>query len=283
MAATRARLERLGFTPTVTTTCRWRLRDREHSARAASAVFAHGYLDVIEIPTEDWARHVASSSIYASGSAPSGIVLGVDADAGAEAEALGRCRARVAERGAEPRDPYEIVREVPGARPGEIHYWIFAVRDGGLPLAVIADPAPHVLRTAEWLDHASSAAGVERFHLRVPSSTTARAGLERVLGRALAPDAPEIDLEATRLVLHEEPADPYLAAVSARLPRRDVPALLAVDVAVTSLDRAARALTSGRVRFDRAGGRLEIDPADGFGCGLRFVSAGDSGEDGRPA
>jgi hypothetical protein len=261
--AAREAFAALGLTVTATGVCRWSGQGRSHEARAVSIVFSAGYLDLVELAEAGWDEHLRSSSLYAHGIAPTGVVLGT--------AALAECRVALSTRGVAVGRPYEIVRELPGATPSRMRYEMFPLREPALPFAVIADGSPDALRTAEWLRHPSSAVGVHSLHLRVPSLQTWRARSSLLLGESAERD--EVDLRTSRIVPHEEPSDPYLRAVSALLPARERTSLLAIELAVEDATAARAALTRGNVPTVDVDGGIGVDPSAGFGCGFVFREA----------
>ena len=66
---------RLGFTASARARCEWESAGTHAAAAARSVVFAQQYLDLIEIAEPRWRQHLASSSLYRRGLAPTGIVL----------------------------------------------------------------------------------------------------------------------------------------------------------------------------------------------------------------
>lgn len=75
ISSTREDLVRLGFAPTEVSQCSWSHGGQPRVARAVSVVFAAQDLDFVEIQDAGWREHLASSTLYGRGVAPSGIVL----------------------------------------------------------------------------------------------------------------------------------------------------------------------------------------------------------------
>jgi hypothetical protein len=260
----RADWGRLGFAATATGICRWTLRGRSHAARASSVVFERAYLDLIEMPDYGWARHLEASPAYAKRIVPSGVVLAP--------ASLERTRSALSARGIEVGELYEIVRELPGAEPPEIRYRIFSLREPDLPFSFIEDAAPGAMRTPAWLRHPNSATGIRCVHLRAPSSPRWLDRLALLFDGRSSQGAREVDL-GTTLLLHDDVRDPYLAELSALLPRREHASLLAIEISVVDLHAAREALHRSGVPASDLDGGIAVEPGAGYGCGIVFGDA----------
>jgi len=263
LESTRADLRALGLTTTAVGVCRWTARGRSHRARAISVVFAAGYLDLVESAGAAWPEHLRASPLFRRGIAPSGVVLA--------SELLEESRVALSARGLAVGAPYEIDRELPGAVPAGIHYEIFPLREPSLPFAVIKDSAPGAMRTEEWLRHPSSATGVRRVHLLVPSLPEWRRHSELLFG-SRAGATGTLDLGATGVVAHAEPTEPYLNAAAELLPRDGRTRLLAVELSVADATSVRTSLERSQVPAIDVDGGIGIEPSAGYGCGILFVS-----------
>ncbi len=263
-------VEALGFTPSAPSRCDWESSGSHYSADATCVVFPHQYLDFIQISNPRWDEHLASSSVYARGTAPTGVVL-----SGIELEPA---YARIAGGDPPQLEPYPIMRRVEADPPFDIAYRFLPLERLGLPLGLISDSSPQALRRPDWLLHPNTAIGIATVHLRVPS---VREGASRLAQEPLSlrstTGLPEVVVGAARIRLHEEPSEGYLRTVSQLLPRLENPTLLALEFHVASIEAAARILVSGAVRFTKALGTLEIDPDQGFGTGILFREGSVSG------
>ena len=61
--------------------------------------------------------------------------------------------------------------------------------------------------------------------------------------------------------------------VEAALALPDRPSLLAIEFAAADLERPVRALSESGIAFARRDARIEVEPDEGFGCGVAFASA----------
>jgi hypothetical protein len=279
LESARADLRALGLTATAVGVCRWTARGRSHRARAISVVFATGYLDLVESADAAWPDNLRASPLFRRGIAPSGIVLA--------SELLEESRAGLSARDLAVGASYEIDRELPGAVPAGIHYEIFPLREPSLPFAVIKDSAPGAMRTEAWLRHPSTATGVRRVHLLVPSLSEWRRGSELLFGAragaaaALDPGASgtldlgatgTLDLGATSVVAHAEPLGRYLKAAAELLPRDGRTRLLAIELSVADVTAVRTLLERSQVPAIDIDGGIGIEPSAGYGCGILFVS-----------
>jgi hypothetical protein len=254
----------LGFTPSETCRCEWEIAGRQDAADAVCIVFEREYLDIIEVSNLRWAQHLASSTLYRRGFAPTGLVFaGVDPKL-----AFGR----LAQRERVPAEPYQITRRFSGDAPVEISYEFLPLRSTGLPFGLIADAVPRALRRAGWLAHPNGAFAVAGVHLRVPSIAGAGAVLrEAPLSLATDPaDGTGIPVGGPRLHVFQDPPSDYLAAVSALLPDLGRACLLALEFRVSSLEATGKALRHRGVAFTESGLSLLVEPNQGFGAGIIF-------------
>lgn len=254
-------MEMLGFTTSAPSVCEWELSGSRRRADASCVVFPHEYLDFIQISDPRWDQHLASSSIYGRGFAPTGVVVsGID---------LEQAYARIA--GQDPRQlaPYSITRRVETDPPFEIAYRFLAL---DLPLGLIESSSPQALRRPPWLSHPNTALGIGAVDLRVPSIREALAGLAEepflLDADSSAGAAAVIAVGETRIRLHEAPTVGVLGRVSQLLDGIERPSLLGVEFRIVSLEAASRALEANGVRFTQADAALEVDPEQGFGTAI---------------
>ncbi len=262
-AATEA-LQRLGFAPSPPSTCYWTVRGESRSADAVCCVFPHQYFDLITLDDEAWRAHLARSPVYGPGLAPTGIVVSgpSPSDAAADAES----------------QPYAILRDLQVEPPVRIVHQFLGLRATGLPLGLVRDDDPERLRRLSPIEHPNGALEIATLHLRVPS---VRDALEALALRPLSlPNANPVVLEKTRLHLHEDPEDPYLRDVQGLLPSSGRPALLAIELHVAAIEKAAEVLGANRVSLEGGSGRIAVHPEEGLGTGILFSEASPSRTDG---
>ena len=127
-------LESLGFTCSAPSRCDWEVSGSRYSAEATCVVFAHQYLDFIEISDPKWDEHLSSSPVYRRGAAPTGVVLSGIQPVWAHASMDGGKPSRP--------EPYPITRRLRTDPPIEISYRFLPLQGMGLPLGLISDSSP---------------------------------------------------------------------------------------------------------------------------------------------
>ncbi len=218
-------------------------------------MFSSEYLDFIDVSTEQWEAHLASSAVYSRGLAPTGVVFsGPDLDVASQDLAT---------------DSYSIARNLQIAPPATIHYEFLSLANLRVPFGLIRDPSPETLRAASPLVHPNTASGVSAVHLYVASLSESLAQIARE--PLVLPSANPATVGTTRLWLHEAPRDAYLARVLDLLPRTTGPVVLALEFSVLSLEATADTLQAHNVAFTESSEAVSVEPEEGFGTGIAFV------------
>jgi hypothetical protein len=271
VAVTQQALCALGFQTTASGACVWHDQHGAHSARCVSVVFPTHYLDFIE---SAMVRLPSSSDPgpQARGVVPSGLALRMGRSL---EEALTAVRAA----GIEPRPSYEIERRLSGQEATAIRYRFCSLPRSatGLPIGVIEDREPQLLRRPKWMAHPNAAVGISRLHFRVASGSTAAAKLRRVLDplsrEATMPHA--VQLGTVTLHLDSDPKAEWLRVINAVLPQEWPAALLGIELSVNELQTAQCALDAGRIDYHAlAAHSVVVEPRFGLGCGVVFASSG---------
>jgi len=140
-----------------------------------------------------------------------------------------------------------------------------------LPFAIIEDGAPEAMRIPSWMAHPNSVRSIATLHLRTFDLPRTVAELS-----AISPDATVPTFSGTAsyamgnvtLALHEAPTDMFLQEVSAVIPGRKGPSLLALEFGATDLSAAADCLKTSGLRFSAYSEWLAVHATEGFGCGI---------------
>ena len=263
LAATSRMLEALGFV-FARGRCSWSLRGRDFAADSLSVMWAHSYLDFIEVDAPGWRDHVASSRLYARGLAPSGLVF--------RCESISAAREAAVAAGVELTQPYRIERLVSGAEPEVMQYEIGSLDSTVFPVSFIRDANPGAMRQAPWLDHPNTTTGLGRVWLAAEDAMGARSLAARLFPGALFGGT--LRTGPSSLVLPDA-SDDVLRSVREIHPATGRTELCAIELEVADMTRLRQTLRRAGIRSsDRHEAGVEVDPSEGLGCAIRFAPAG---------
>jgi Glyoxalase-like domain len=144
----------------------------------------------------------------------------------------------------------------------------------GLDCFLCSHLSPELMRRPEWLDHPNGATGLKTIHILVESTAPLLAAYDRLFGivQVTTTDAVAA-VHAGRHRLVFSTPDDFLTMHPGLEPDIDfrLPGIVALELGVERLDRAANHLTARQVAFDETpGGRLAVPAREANGAILFF-------------